>query len=198
MIRPKIFNSLEDKALINEIVEGSVGVLPTDTVYGLVASAKNPLGVKDLYRLKDRHNKPGTVIAANENQLLELGVSKKDIDLASPFWPNPISIILPVDSSLDYLSQGIGSIAFRIVADEGLRKLMEDTGPLLTSSANDPGAPPATTLEMAKDYFQNKISYYVNGGEKTDNPSTIIRITDNGVEVIRQGVIKIDKKLIIL
>jgi L-threonylcarbamoyladenylate synthase len=183
-----LFSNSNDNNLIKEIARGAVGVLPTDTVYGLVASARNHHAVVGLYKLKLRENKPGTVIAANAEQLIKLGVDNKCIDGASIFWPNPISIILPVGPDLHYLSQGLGSIAFRVVADDALRTLLEKTGPLLTSSANDPGDPPATTIQMAKDYFQDKVAYYVDGGKKSDNPSTIIQIQDAGVKVIRQGV----------
>ena len=183
-----LFLKINDGNLIKEIAKGAVGVLPTDTVYGLVASARNPSAVERLYKLKQRENKPGTVIAANAEQLIKLGVDNKCIDGASIFWPNPISIILPVGPDLHYLSQGLGSIAFRVVADDALRSLLEKTGPLLTSSANDPGDSPATTIQMAKDYFQDKVAYYVDGGKKSDNPSTIIQIQDAGVKVIRQGV----------
>ena len=183
-----LFSNSNDNNLIKEIAKGAVGVLPTDTVYGLVASARNPSAAAGLYKLKRRENKPGTVIAASCEQLIQLGVEQKYVDNAKAFWPNQISIILPVDPKLDYLSQGVGSIAFRVVADDALRSLLEKTGPLLTSSANDPGDPPATTIQMAKDYFQDKVAYYVDGGKKSDNPSTIIQIQDAGVKVIRQGV----------
>jgi L-threonylcarbamoyladenylate synthase len=173
---------------MNEIKRGAVGVLPTDTVYGLAASAINPEATKKLYTLKNRERKPGTVIAASYEQLIRLGVDKKYVDIAKAFWPNPISIILPVGAQLDYLSQGLGSIAFRVVADVPMRRLLEQTGPLLTSSANDPGAPPATTIQMAKDYFKDKVAYYLDGGIKSNNPSTIIQISNTGVKIIRQGV----------
>jgi len=183
-----LFSTINDNNLIKEIAKGAVGVLPTDTVYGLVASARNPRAVERLYKLKQRENKPGTVIAASCEQLIQLGVEQKYVDNAKAFWPNQISIVLPVDPKLDYLSQGVGSTAFRVVADVALRTLLEKTGPLLTSSANDPGDPPATTIQMAKDYFHDKVAYYVDGGKKSDNPSTIIQIHDAGVTVIRQGV----------
>ena len=182
------YTQLTDETLINEIKRGAVGVLPTDTVYGLSASAINPEATKKLYTLKNRERKPGTVIAASCEQLIRLGVDKKYVDNAKAFWPNPISIILPVGAQLDYLSQGLGSIAFRVVADVPMRRLLEKTGPLLTSSANDPGAPPATTIQMAKDYFKDKVAYYLDGGIKSNNPSTIIQISNTGVKIIRQGV----------
>ncbi len=68
------YTQLTDETLINEIKRGAVGVLPTDTVYGLAASALNPEATKKLYTLKNRERKPGTVIAASYEQLIRLGV----------------------------------------------------------------------------------------------------------------------------
>ncbi len=51
-----------------------MGVLPTDTVYGLVARRLDQAAATRLYRLKKREQKPGTVIAASIDQLVELGI----------------------------------------------------------------------------------------------------------------------------
>jgi tRNA A37 threonylcarbamoyladenosine synthetase subunit TsaC/SUA5/YrdC len=53
--------------------QGKIGVIPTDTVYGLVCIAKSAQSVKRLYAAKKRENKPGTVIAADAEQLEDLG-----------------------------------------------------------------------------------------------------------------------------
>ena len=95
-----LFSNSNDNNLIKEIAKGAVGVLPTDTVYGLVASARNPHAVAGLYKLKHRENKPGTVIAASCEQLIQLGVEQKYVDNAKAFWPNQISIMPSVDMCL--------------------------------------------------------------------------------------------------
>src|SRR6185503_2405406 len=59
---------------------GAVGVLPTDTVYGLVTLATDEVAVARFYALKSREQKPGTLIAANTEQLLALGVAADEID----------------------------------------------------------------------------------------------------------------------
>ena len=55
----------------------AMGVIPTDTVYGVVARAADEAAVARLYKLKHRDSKPGTVIAANIDQLVELGVKRR-------------------------------------------------------------------------------------------------------------------------
>lgn len=177
--------SFEDAArLLNE---GKVGVMPTDTVYGIVAKAADEAAVTRMYALKSREQKPGTLIAANTDQLLVLGVPQDEIDKVSRYWPNPLSAVLTVRGN-EYLHQGVGTLAMRVVADPKIRELLEQTGPLITSSANQPGQPPATDVEEAFAYFADAIDFYVDGG-KIDHtlPSTIIRPAADGVEVLRQG-----------
>jgi L-threonylcarbamoyladenylate synthase len=177
-----------DKA-ITILQASGVGVMPTDTVYGLVARAQDEQAVTRLYALKKRENKPGTIIAANTDQLLELGVDHALINEVKQWWPNPLSVILPLPDTFAYLHQNVGDIAVRVVADESVRKVLQKTGPLVTSSANHPGKPGATTIEEAWQYFKDTVDFYVDGGNLDGRASsTIIRITDNNtIEILRQG-----------
>jgi L-threonylcarbamoyladenylate synthase len=171
---------------------GAVGVLPTDTVYGLVARASDQAAVKRLYDLKLREGKPGTIIAASINQLEELGLKRRYLKAVEQFWPGAVSVIIPCGLELEYLHEGKYSLAVRIPDNENLRKLLEQTGALLTSSANHPGEPTAMTTDEAKNYFGDKVDFYEDGGDLSGHaPSTIIRIVDDAIEIIRQGAVKI-------
>lgn len=165
---------------------GSVGVIPTDTVYGVVARATDQAAVERLYKLKHREQKPGTIIAASIDQLVELGIKRRYLKAVEEFWPGPVSVEIP--HPISYLNQGTGRQAFRIPADAALLDLLLRTGPLQTTSANLPGEPPATTVEEAKAYFGEAVDFYVDGGDLSDRqPSTIIKIIDDEIEIIRQG-----------
>ena len=171
----------------------SVGVLPTDTVYGLVAQARDVDAVQRLYALKHREHKPGTLIAASIEQLVELGLKRRYLSAVSQFWPGAVSVITPCGPELEYLHQGKLSLAVRIPDAPALRALLERTGPLLTSSANDPGHPTAVTVEQARTYFGDMVDFYIDGGDLSgQKPSTVIRIIDDEIEVIRQGAVTIE------
>ncbi|MDZ7744558.1 MAG: L-threonylcarbamoyladenylate synthase [Candidatus Saccharibacteria bacterium] len=173
---------------------GRVGVMPTDTVYGLVCRAQDKQAVSRLYSQKQRENKPGTVIAANVAQLVELGFKYRYVNAGEQFWPGPVSVVLPLGHDLKYLHLGKHSLAVRITADGELKALLEQTGPLLTSSANHPGKPESETIDEAKAYFGDSVDFYVDGGDLSGRkPSTVIRIIDDAVEVLRQGAVKIDE-----
>lgn len=187
-----ILNTLSDSRLPALLQKGHIGVFPTDTLYGLVCVAENEEAVRRLYALKNREHKPGTLIAANVNQLIDIGVPRRYLKAVEQLWPNPLSIELPFD--IDYITQGTGHMAFRVVADDVISKFLEVSGPLLTTSANHPGEQPANTIQEAINYFGDDVDFYVDGGDLSSRlPSTIIRIVDDEIEVIREGAVKINE-----
>jgi L-threonylcarbamoyladenylate synthase len=171
----------------------AIGVIPTDTVYGVVARASDEAAVKRLYALKKRSDKPGTIIAASREQLEELGLKHRYLKAVEQFWPGAVSIIIPVSNpELTYLHQGKLSLAVRLPELPELRELLKYTGPLLTSSANLPGESPATNIEQAKACFGDQVDFYEDGGDLSDRQaSTLIRIVDDAIEVLRQGAVTV-------
>ncbi len=180
--------------IIDQIKDGAVGIAPTDTLYGIVCSAGDQPAVERLYALKSREAKPGTLVAASIDQLVGLGIPRRYLTAVEQYWPGAISIVIPVGFALGYLHQGKGSLAIRIPAEESFREFLHQSGPLLTTSANMPGETPAHTIQEAKDYFGESVDFYLDGGDLSGRePSTIIRIIDDAVEVIREGAVKIDE-----
>lgn len=219
-----IFNNISDPKLIELLIDGGVGVLPTDTVYGLVCRASNQTAVKRLYGLKKREHKPGTLIAANIDQLVELGFKRRYLTAVEQFWPSsrpssgfskgksktlpkakklegsllgwpgPVSVETPFsDLKNAYITQGRPTIGVRIPDNKNLLDMLSKIGPLQTTSANLEGKPTANTTREAKAYFGDKVDFYVDGGNLGDRkPSTIVRIVDDAIEVLRQGAVKIN------
>lgn len=184
----KHFQLLSDDGLLRLLQNGAVGVAPTDTIYGLIAVAASEKAVARLYALKHRENKPGTVVAANIQQLVELGLKRRYLTAVERFWPGAVGV--EINHQLAYLSQDTGRQAFRVTAYKPLRRLLEKTGPLLTTSANQPGEMAANTITEAQKYFGNQVDFYVDGGNLSGRtPSTLIRIVDDYVEVLRQGAV---------
>lgn len=187
-------NSLSNDQLQTLLLSGAVGIIPTDTVYGLVCRAADITAVSRLYALKNRENKPGTVMAASIDQLVELGIKKRYLTAVEQFWPGPISIVIP-NHELSYLHLGVGGLACRVIdGPEGLLNVLSNVGPLLSSSANHPGERPATNIQEAVGYFGDAVDFYVDGGDLSDRESsTVIRVVDDAVEVLREGAVKIDE-----
>jgi L-threonylcarbamoyladenylate synthase len=180
---------------------GGVGVLPTDTIYGIVGSALRPKTVERIYRLRKRNRKkPMLVLIGSMSDLncfsatmtRHSGCGGVSVDLLKKLWPGKVSIILPVPSKrFSYLHRGTKTIAFRLPAKKSLRALLKKTGPLVAPSANPEGKPPARTVAEAKKYFGGKIDFYVDGGQLAGKHSTLIRIERGRPVVLRQGAVRI-------
>lgn len=188
--------SLDDPQIVELLLHGAVGVIPTDTIYGIVASVSDENAVGRLYALKSREQKPGTVIAANIQQLVDIGVDADILRSIAYLWPNPLSIELQIGDVLAHVHQGTGHGAFRVVADPVISALLEATGPLLTTSANLPGETPATTPNEAQAYFGDKVNFYVDGGPRLGKaPSTVARLeADGSFTILRSGAVALNEK----
>ncbi len=170
--------------VVDQIHTGAVGVLPTDTLYGLVGSALIPETVEKIYEIKKRSpEKPLIVLISSIDDLERFGVVVSDalrIRLEE-FWPGPVSIILPtIDETFEYLSRGQGTIAFRLPDNDELLEFLAATGPLVAPSANPEGLPPAETIAEAKEYFGDSANFYLEGGQKHGKPSRLVVIDEDG------------------
>ncbi|MCI5051091.1 MAG: threonylcarbamoyl-AMP synthase [Candidatus Pacebacteria bacterium] len=181
------------KSFQDIIKEGGVAVLRTDTLYGLVADAKNQQAVDRIYDIKKRNPlKPVIVLVDSYKDIESFGIhiSSELKMILGQYWPGKVSILLPAnDTSVNthYIHKGTGSIAFRIPDNEELRAVLRDVGPLVAPSANPEGKEPARTIQEAIDYFGDAVDYYADGGEVIDTKaSKIIKISKEiSEEVIR-------------
>lgn len=188
----KITDSLRDPRVLATLSHGDVIVIPTDTVYGLVARAEDKQAIATLYALKPRDRQPGTLIAANIKQLHDLGFSYASLHHADQYWPAALSVVLDANSVAGYLKADLPDLAVRIPNHHDLLDLLHQTGPLMTTSANLPGKPTATTIKEAEVYFGDGVPLYVDAGTITGHlASTIIRIDDDHITVLRHGAVDI-------
>jgi len=173
---------------ITILQDGGVGVLPTGSVYGLMASAYSHSGVEKVYILKNRdQSKPSIILVSQPSDLEAFGIAPDQIEVTGPYWPGMTSIIFNVPESVpEFLHRGTSSLAFRMPPDEELREILSNTGPLIAPSANPEGQPPATSIEEARVYFDEAVDFYIDGGVCDDKPSKLIRINDSGVETLRE------------
>lgn len=174
--------------IIQEIKNGQVAVIPTDTLYGIVGLAQNKDTVEKIYWLKHRQpDKPCIILISSLTDLELFHVDPSDDINASlmEYWPGPVSIILPCPSpEFDYLHRGTFSLAFRWPNHPQLLDILNQTGPLIAPSANPEGQPPAINIEMAQQYFGNEVAY-LDGGELANRPSKLIQILGGEVHTLR-------------
>jgi L-threonylcarbamoyladenylate synthase len=181
--------------LIKILNSGGIGVLPTDTMYGLVGLALNKRTVTEIYKLRYRDfHKPLIVLISSMADLKLLGINVTAAHglILNKVWPGPVSVILPSSKEkFKHLTRGTKTIAVRLPKNKFLIDIISQTGPLVAPSANLSDYPPAKTIKEAKKYFGNKAAFYISTGTRPIIPSTIIKLTKTGLKVIRPGVVKI-------
>lgn len=173
---------------MTSLKNGGIGIMPTDTIYGIVGQALSGDTVERIYALKKRTpTKPFIILISGIQDLDLFGISVTDSMKASleHYWPGPVSIILECDNpQFEYLHRGTKTLAFRLPNTPKLTELIKETGPLVAPSANPEGLLPSQNIAEAEAYFGNDADFYVEGPVNA-KPSKIIRITENGEEIIR-------------
>ena len=188
-MKPKIFTNLADPQLAAMINRGAIGVIPTDTVYGLVAQASSQAAIAKMYAVKKREHQAGTTIGASVEQFVALGFPTAPLMAAQQYWPASLSVVVNATNVPSYLKMERTSLPVRIPSPADLLTLLRQTGALMTSSANKPGEPTATDIKSAIAYFGDSVDFYVDAGDLGIRPpSTIIEFGPNQQLIIhRQG-----------
>ncbi|MFM2357734.1 MAG: hypothetical protein RJA61_471 [Candidatus Parcubacteria bacterium] len=185
--------------LKKKILGGGIAVIPTDTLYGLVAQALNMEVVSKIYSLKKRSpDKPFIILISSLTDVEQFGISL-DLEtkkILETYWPGKVSVILPISNleaqkRYEYLHRGTNSLAFRLPNKADLISLLKETGPLIAPSANPQAEKPAETIGEAQNYFKHEVDIYMDGGILQGEPSTLVEIKDGNVTVLRKGVVDI-------
>ena len=177
-----------DVNILEKLREGGIGVLTTDTLYGLVGLALKEDVVERIYKLKNRQpDKPLIILIADRKDLGLFGVApdEKTQKYLDSVWPGPVSVILPAPGAPAHLLRGGETLAFRLPNKPDLIKILKEVGPLVAPSANPEGLPPATNIAEAKKYFGDRIDFYLDGGELRGEPSNLVSLVDGHTKIIR-------------
>jgi L-threonylcarbamoyladenylate synthase len=175
-----------DETIVRLLLEGGIGVLRTDTLYGIVAKADSQQAVERIYTAKTRTpTKSPIVLIASVDQLFD-SYSNAILEKLRDIWPAKTSIILRSSHAPVWLTRGNESVAYRLPDNEELRRLLRLTGPLIAPSANPEGQSPAMDIVGAQDYFGDKVDFYVDHGIVTDDtPSALYRLEGDALERLR-------------
>ncbi|MCI8654540.1 MAG: threonylcarbamoyl-AMP synthase [Clostridia bacterium] len=181
----------------NGLKEGKLVVFPTDTVYGIGTNAYNDNACKKVYEVKGRPmNKPLIVLIANIDMLKEIvnDISQVEQKLIDSLWPGPLTIIFKKKAGIfpDIVSAGDDYIRVRLVNEGIVAKLIQIVGvPVVAPSANLSGSPTGTKIKNIIRELGDKVDYILDYGDiESDTTSTIVKVENERVVVIREGKIK--------
>lgn len=171
--------------------QNKVLIVPCDTIYGFIGSI--PLTDMKIRKIKGR---------GESNPFLRI-ISSCDISSFSDFilpdwvknlWPGPLTLILPVKKEL-IQKMGCETLAVRYPDDPWLVELAQSVGGMVYStSVNRSGVPPMNDFHEIYDEFKSEVELFIDGGNLTGKPSTLLNLAVSPFSVLREGAISIPKE----
>ena len=180
---------------VSILKQGGVIALPTDTVYGLGASANIYQAVERVYEVKKRpRHMPLSLFLAHMSQISDVAELIPPVAwlLAEKFLPGALTLVLHKSRSVpDIVTAGGTTVAVRIPAHPVPVALVEGLGtPVLGTSANLSGKPSALTAAEVYSQLGDKIDLVIDGGQcPGGRESTIVDVTGETPIVLREGAI---------
>lgn len=189
---------------VQTLAEGGIAALPTETVYGLAASALDERAVGRLLAMKGRaESKPLTLAikSADEARDYAPDLCPMGRRLARRCWPGPVTLVVD-DSHPESLVRQLPLAVRQAVSPQqsiGLRVpghplilavLRMLAGPLTLTSANRSGLPEAVTAKQIVDAFGDEVNLVVDDGPcRFGQPSSVVRVVEGRYEILRAGVV---------
>ena len=180
-------------AAIDALRAGQSVILPTDTVYGLVAWAEGPGPTARLYQLKGRAAaQPSALLAADLDALLQCvpELHGRGEAIARALLPGPYTLILPNRAERYRWLTGtrVHAIGVRVPELPPVARLVvQAVGAVVSTSANDPGGPDPRSLDEIPADLRALVGAVVDGGPLPGTPSTVLDFTDEEPRVLREG-----------
>ncbi len=179
------------------IDRGELIVFPTDTVYGIGAGVEHPVGLQALFRAKGRPKRLALpILVSSVEEASAVGrLGGSSLRLARAFWPGPLTIVVARAGGFAADLGGDGAtVGLRVPDHSSTLALLAETGPLATSSANRSGEPTPRTVEAAAALFGPAVALYLDGGPSSGElGSTVVRVEEQKIEILRQGALGEDR-----
>ena len=162
------------------LFEGKIGVLPTDTIYGLHCLTTDPKLIKKIYDLKKLPDEtPLITLISDEKELEQFSVEVGEFEkgIMKKYWPGPNTLIFDTNDG--------NTRSFRMPKNDFLLVVLKKSGSLISTSANIHQMPFSKNVNQAVEYFGDKVDFYVDGGEEDNPPSSIYKISKGEITKIR-------------
>jgi L-threonylcarbamoyladenylate synthase len=192
-MKTQLFPAEHVKEAAALIRKGGLVVFPTETVYGLGASAFNPVACARIFSAKGRpSDNPLIVHVSNEAQLAEVAAAfpPQAEALKKAFWPGPLSLIVPKNPNLpDIVTAGLPTVAVRWPRNSQTQAFLEECAVAVAApSANVSGAPSPTNYEMAKGAMLGRVEGILAGEDCEEGlESTIVGFVEGQAKILRPG-----------
>ncbi len=198
----KDLNSENIDKIVCSIKKGGIIICPTETVYGISCNPFDKKAVETVNFLKKGRSKEKRFLMLSpdiETVEEKFEFTDKARELAEKYWPGALSVVLKLRNDVCLHELIMGSdryVGVRLSPLPIIKNIMNKWNELLLStSANITGEPVCRDVSQVLDAFRenlNLIDYIIDGGVLDGMPSTVVRVADNRVELLRQGAVKIE------
>ncbi len=175
-----------------------LSLFPTETVYGLGASAWNPEAIRKIYETKGRPSDNPLIVHVSSMEMVNdfaREIPEEAKKLMQAFWPGPLTLIFKKKPEvLDIITAGLDTVAVRMPAHPVALSLISAAGPLVAPSANTSGKPSPTKAIHVLDDFGPDFPVIDGGSCEVGIESTVLDVSEKPFEIYRPG--KVDKTAI--
>ncbi len=181
---------------VKMLEDNAIAIYPTDSVYGLGCRLNNKTGIEKIAKLKGIKTKKQefSFIFSDIDQIekYSLPLEKWIFRLLKKNLPGAFTFILPASKKIPkILETSRKTIGIRIPDNNIIRNIVRILQePILNTSVHDDDeiVEFTTDPELIYDNFKNKVDFIINGGYGMNIPSTIVDLTGDEAEIIRQGI----------
>jgi len=185
------------KKIIEHLKNGGVVTYPTETAYALGCDVANQKAVDLVFELKKRAKSKTLPLIAGSLAMVKkfCQMSADEERLAKKYWPGALTIVFKIKKGIK-LAKGTvakdGTVAVRVSSNKTARELSLALGaPIVSTSANLAGEGECYSVDDAKKSFFDSVVFLDVGRLKKQKPSTIVKIENSKIKILRQGEIKI-------
>jgi len=167
----------------------NIYIFPTDTVYGIGCSLFDEEAQADIYKIKSRKkDKPFAVLCSSLEQIKEIAIVDQVSELLiNKFMPGALTLILPAKEKTAKIL-GIETVGVRIPNHVIALNLIDDLGPMTTTSVNKSGNEPLNDYYDIVDQFGDEVeNIYKNKYMSSNLSSSVVFVSNNEVKVLREG-----------
>lgn len=178
---------------------GGVVAIPTETVYGLAASAYDENAIKSVFSAKGRPQDNPLIVHISDMEMLNeiaCDIPKTAYKCAEKFWPGPLTMVLKSSKKVsECVSAGLPTVAVRMPSEKTALQVIEKSGlPLAAPSANVSGKPSPTSADHVLADLDGKIDAVVMGKDCTVGvESTVITLVGEKPVLLRPGAVTLEQ-----
>lgn len=179
---------------IDVLQRDGVIIYPTDTGYAFGCALSSPKGITRLRRLKGYHDKHAKPLSMLVNEIADLGryghMGNRVFRVVRRLLPGPYTMVLQATNDVPrQMKNRWHEVGMRVPDHAVCRMLVELLGePLLTGSVTS--ADDAFELEEPELYetrYARDVQVVVDGGPLWPEPSTVLKLADDQIEILREG-----------